>query len=135
MTDNYFISQNSETELTKLQLDGSLPKWLNGKLVRNGPAIFEAGSTQLRHWFDGYGMLHGFMIADGTVYYQSKLIQSPEYLNNKESRQGTLKTITWGTASDPCRSIFRRFFANFTASGSNTSVNVVQNRPPLLYDE
>jgi carotenoid cleavage dioxygenase-like enzyme len=44
MTDNYFISQNSETELTKLQVDGSLPKWLNGKPVRNGPAIFEAGS-------------------------------------------------------------------------------------------
>jgi beta,beta-carotene 9',10'-dioxygenase len=124
MTDNYFISQNSETERTKLQVDGSLPKWLTGKLVRNGPAIFEAGSTKLRHWFDGYGMLHGFMIADGTVYYQSKLIQSPEYLNNKDPGS-TLKTITWGTASDPCRSIFRRFFASFTA-GSNTAVNVVQ---------
>ncbi len=41
-------------------------------------------------------MLHGFMITDGTVYYQSKLIQSPEYLNNKDPGK-TLKTITWGT--------------------------------------
>ena len=69
-------------------------------------------------------MLHGFMITDGTVYYQSKLIQSQEYLNNKEPGK-KLEKITWGTASDPCRSIIRRFFANF-ASGSNTSVSVVK---------
>jgi carotenoid cleavage dioxygenase-like enzyme len=55
MADHYFISQNSETELTKVQVDGSLPTWLNGKPVRNGPAIFEAGSTKLRHWFVGFG--------------------------------------------------------------------------------
>ena len=85
MVDNYYISQKSETELTKLNIDGALPNWLNGKLVRNGPALFEAGSTKLRHWFDGYGMLHGFMIANGTIYYQSKFTQSEEYLNSKEA--------------------------------------------------
>src|SRR5271163_2418896 len=58
MLDNYYTSQNLETELTKLEVDGSLPAWLCGKLVRNGPALFEAGDTKLRHWFDGYGMLH-----------------------------------------------------------------------------
>ncbi|MEK7152768.1 MAG: carotenoid oxygenase family protein, partial [Patescibacteria group bacterium] len=125
MDDNYYTSQESETELTKLEVDGSLPKWLHGKLVRNGPALFEAGNTKLRHWFDGYGMLHGFTLADGTAYYQSKFIQSQEYLNSKESGK-VQKTITWGTASDPCRSIFRRFFATFSALSSNTPVNVVQ---------
>lgn len=125
MADNYYNSQNSETELTKLKVEGALPKWLNGKLVRNGPALFEAGNTKLRHWFDGYGMLHGFMITNGTVYYQSKFIKSQEYLNNKEPGKG-LTTITWGTASDPCRSIFRRFFASFSAVPSNTTVNVIK---------
>ena len=125
MDDNYYTSQNSETELTKLEVDGSLPKWLHGKLVRNGPALFEAGNTKLCHWFDGYGMLHGFTLADGMAYYQSKFIQSQEYLNSKESGK-VEKTITWGTASDPCRSIFRRFFATFSAVSSNTPVNVVK---------
>jgi beta,beta-carotene 9',10'-dioxygenase len=119
MVDNYFASQNSETELTKLNVDGSLPTWLSGKLVRNGPAVFEAGKTKLRHWFDGYGMLHGFLIADGTIYYQSKFIKSEEYLNARESGK-VQNTITWGTASDPCRSIFRRFFGTFTAASSNS---------------
>lgn len=125
MTDNYFTSQNSETELTKLKVDGSLPTWLSGKLVRNGPALFEAGNTKLRHWFDGYGVLHGFMITDGTIYYQSKFIQSEEYLNSKESGK-VQNTSTWGTASDPCRSIFRRFFGTFSARSSNTPVSVVK---------
>jgi beta,beta-carotene 9',10'-dioxygenase len=125
MLDNYYTSQNSETELTKLEVDGSLPAWLCGKLVRNGPALFEAGDTKLRHWFDGYGMLHGFTITGGTVFYQSKFIRSEEYLNSKESGK-VQNTLTWGTASDPCRSIFRRFFATFTAAASNTSVSVAK---------
>lgn len=122
--DNYYISQPNETELTKLEIEGALPKWLQGKLVRNGPALFEVGKTSLRHWFDGFGMLHGFTVSDGKAYYQSKFIESPEYLN--DHAKGKVQTVTWGTASDPCRSIFRRFFANFSAVPSNTPVNVVK---------
>ncbi len=121
--DNYFTSQTSEAELTKLEVEGMLPTWLSGKLVRNGPALFEAGNTKLGHWFDGYGMLHGFMITNSTIYYQSKFTQSEEYLNSKESGK-VENTITWGTPSDPCRSIFRRFSATFTAGSSNTPVSL-----------
>ncbi|HKU18011.1 MAG TPA: carotenoid oxygenase family protein [Candidatus Saccharimonadales bacterium] len=124
MLDNYYASQPSETELTKLEVKGTLPKWLQGKLVRNGPALFEVGKTSLQHWFDGFGMLHGFTISNGEVYYQSKFIESPEYMNDQA--KGKVETVTWGTASDPCRSIFRRFFANFSAVPSNTPVNVVK---------
>ncbi|MFQ6275025.1 carotenoid oxygenase family protein [Coxiella burnetii] len=28
--------------------------------MRNGPAKFEAGNKKLRHWFDGFAMLHQF---------------------------------------------------------------------------
>ncbi|WP_284700061.1 carotenoid oxygenase family protein [Coxiella burnetii] len=29
-------------------------------MIRNGPAKFEAGNKKLRHWFDGFAMLHQF---------------------------------------------------------------------------
>ena len=112
------------TEMTKLQTKGSVPDWIAGKLVRNGPALFHLDSQKLRHWFDGYGMLHGFLIQNGEVYYQSKYIESDEYLNARSS--GKVPTVAWGTASDPCRSLFRRFQANFSARPDNTNVNVLK---------
>jgi beta,beta-carotene 9',10'-dioxygenase len=119
-----FMNVPAEYELTKLTGTGSVPKWLSGKLVRNGPALFDLEKQNLKHWFDGYGMLHGFFIRGGEVYYQSKYIQSQEYLRATSS--GTVQTVAWGTASDPCRSIFRRFMSNFSAMPNNTNVNVVK---------
>jgi carotenoid cleavage dioxygenase-like enzyme len=122
--DTYLSSRYKETELTKLDVQGELPMWLRGKLVRNGPALYEAGKQQLRHWFDGFGMLHGFTIEEGNVFYQSKFINSPEYV--EDQKEGAVKTVTWGTPADPCRSIFRRFFANFKATPTNTPVSVIK---------
>ena len=125
MKNLYYTSQKQETELTKLRVIGEMPAWIRGKLIRNGPALFEVGNTKLRHWFDGYGLLHGFAFQNGEVYYHSKYIRSQEYLSAMST--GKLSGVaTWGTASDPCRSIFRRFFANFTNFPSNTQVNVVK---------
>lgn len=119
-----FTQAPANTELTKLTGKGKIPTWVQGKLVRNGPALFELESTSLKHWFDGYGMLHGFLFKDGEVYYQSKYIESDEYINATQS--GKVATVAWGTASDPCRSVFRRFMANFTAHPTNTNVNVIK---------
>ena len=44
---------------------GSLPDWLSGKLIRNGPGLFEIGDTKLNHWFDGMALLHSFTIKSG----------------------------------------------------------------------
>ncbi len=50
----YNKSQKTETELVKLEIIGEVPSWISGKLVRNGPAIFELGKTNFKHWFDGF---------------------------------------------------------------------------------
>jgi len=34
-------------------VEGTIPEWLSGTLVRNGPARFEAGDRRVNHWFDG----------------------------------------------------------------------------------
>lgn len=37
---------------------GSVPKWLNGTLLRNGPGKFKVGSQEFKHLFDGSALLH-----------------------------------------------------------------------------
>jgi carotenoid cleavage dioxygenase-like enzyme len=41
---------------------GTIPRWLNGSLYRNGPGMFEVGEHKFKHWFDGMSMLQRFQI-------------------------------------------------------------------------
>jgi beta-carotene 15,15'-monooxygenase len=64
-----------------LPLEGSLPDWLSGVLVRNGPGTFEAGDGTVDHWFDGLAMLHRIGVdgAADRVTYRSRFLRSDAY--------------------------------------------------------
>ncbi len=116
-----FTTQDQELSGVSLQVNGVLPAWLQGTLVRNGPAKFEVGTQRLRHWFDGLAMLHSFTIEAGYVQYANKFIDSPSYRYAQE--HGRLGYSEFAT--DPCRSIFKRVATLFWPEfGINTSVSV-----------
>ncbi|TKR25149.1 carotenoid oxygenase family protein [Natronomonas salsuginis] len=55
-----FHSLHEETA-TSLPVTGSLPAWLTGSLIRNGPGAFSFPTgTSVDHWFDGFAMLYRF---------------------------------------------------------------------------
>ena len=111
-----------ERELEELPVKGTLPEWLGGSLLRNGPARFTVGARAYRHWFDGLAMLHRFAIADGRVSYSNRFLESPAQQAAK--RDGK---IAYGEfATDPCRSIFKRVTTAFAPpqAGSNANVNL-----------
>ena len=60
-----FESLESEVRVDSLPLSGALPGWLQGSLVRTGPAKWEVGERTMNHWFDGLAMLHRFGFAGG----------------------------------------------------------------------
>lgn len=113
-----------EVVLDHLPVQGMMPSWLQGALVRNGPAKFEVGAQKYRHWFDGLGMLHRFAFQDGKVSYANKFLQSPDYREAQE--QGRITHA--GFATDPCRNIFARFFHLFSPDPGalNGNVNLTQ---------
>src|SRR4051812_17104840 len=74
-----FDSLDRETRVDRLPLEGRIPDWLHGSLVRTGPAKWEVGSQTMNHWFDGFAMLHRFGIADGEVSYASRFLQTKAY--------------------------------------------------------
>nr|XP_009005053.2 carotenoid-cleaving dioxygenase, mitochondrial isoform X1 [Callithrix jacchus]XP_054097534.1 carotenoid-cleaving dioxygenase, mitochondrial isoform X1 [Callithrix jacchus] len=107
---------------------GHFPKWLNGCLLRIGPGKFEFGKDKYNHWFDGMALLHQFRMAEGTVTYRSKFLQSDTYKAN--SAQNRIVISEFGTLAlpDPCKSVFERFLSRFEppAMTDNTNVNYVQ---------
>jgi beta,beta-carotene 9',10'-dioxygenase len=127
-----FSTLEQETVIDELALSGALPSWLNGSLLRTGPAKFEVGGTaaggggqQMRHWFDGLAMLHRFTVQDGKVSYGNRYLHSRNYRTAKE--QGHM--VYGEFATDPCRSLFKRvqtLFAPGKALPDNANVNVTR---------
>src|SRR5680860_1047802 len=64
-----FRSLTRETpEPISLAVQGELPTWLEGTLLRTGPSKFEVGMRTYNHWFDGLAMLHRFAFAGGRLH-------------------------------------------------------------------
>jgi len=60
----------------RLPVEGTVPSWLSGRLVRNGPGQFELGGERVTHWFDGLAMLRGYAFADGEVRYTNRFLRT-----------------------------------------------------------
>ena len=74
-----FETLEAEVDLDSLPVEGTIPEWLTGTLLRNGPAKFEVGERPLRHWFDGLAMLHRFSFAGGRVSYANRFLRTDAY--------------------------------------------------------
>lgn len=118
-----FRSLEREVSLDALPVDGNLPAWLTGTLIRTGPAKFEVGDRSLRHWFDGLAMLHKFSFRQGNVSYANRFLRSSAF----EQAQATGEVSRSEFATDPCRSIFKRVTSTFSPTPTdNCNVNLTR---------
>ena len=118
-----FESLDSERRVDELPVEGAMPAWLQGSLLRVGPARYEVGDRRVNHWFDGYSMLHRFDFTDGRVSYANKFLESRAYRAAKETGEISYSEF----ATDPCRSLFKRVQAFFSPKISdNANVNLTR---------
>jgi carotenoid cleavage dioxygenase-like enzyme len=115
-----FDPLEAETHVERLPVQGELPDWLAGALIRTGPAKWEVGERQMNHWFDGFAMLHRFSFAGGEVSYQNRFLETRAYRAAREKGRITYSEF----ATDPCRSLFQRVVAMFTAPKLTDNGNV-----------
>jgi len=121
-----FRTLEREVSACPLVIQGELPSWLYGSLLRTAPARFEVGSRELRHWFDGFAMLHAFELGDGAVRYSNRFLTSRSYSEAMEKGRLTRGEFM----SDPCRSLFGRIMAIFhrkVTDNANVNISVLAN--------
>lgn len=109
---SFFWRNGSETpEPLKADVSGSIPSWLQGTLLRNGPGLFSVGDTAYKHWFDGMALIHSFTFKDGDVFYKSKFLKSETFKKNTTANR--IIVTEFGTLAypDPCKSIFAKTFS------------------------
>jgi beta,beta-carotene 9',10'-dioxygenase len=118
-----FDSLQDETHLDNLPVTGELPRWLQGSLLRTGPAKWDLGDRSVNHWFDGLAMLHRFSFANGDVSYANRFLETKAYRAAKAS--GEIEYSEFAT--DPCRSLYQRVTSMFSPKlTDNANVNLAK---------
>ncbi|XP_071808797.1 carotenoid-cleaving dioxygenase, mitochondrial-like [Asterias amurensis] len=108
-------------------ITGTVPTWINGDLLRNGPGKFEVGKDTYNHLFDGLSLLTRFNISNGKVTYQSKFQRSNSYTKAMEHNRIVLSEFGTMAHPDPCLSLLGRFMARFKPQrefSDNCNVNL-----------
>jgi carotenoid cleavage dioxygenase len=73
-----FAPVTDEITATDLSVTGTLPDWLEGRYLRNGPNPTNA-DPETYHWFTGHGMVHGVHVRDGKAqWYRNRFVRSQE---------------------------------------------------------
>lgn len=90
--------------LDDVPVKGTIPDWINGTYIRNGPGSFHLKNRRLNHWFDGMGALHRFEIKNGKVNYSCNFIDCDSYRHVQNTGELGFSEF----ATDPCKSIFRK---------------------------
>uniref|UniRef100_A0A3Q1EZ80 Beta-carotene oxygenase 2b n=1 Tax=Acanthochromis polyacanthus TaxID=80966 RepID=A0A3Q1EZ80_9TELE len=106
------------------RISGTIPEWINGSFLRNGPGKFEIGDHKFNHWFDGMALLHQFQISNGQVTYKSRFLSSDSYQSNKEYNRITVSEFGTVTMPDPCKNVFQRFLSRFELPKPTDNANV-----------
>jgi beta,beta-carotene 9',10'-dioxygenase len=113
-----------EQQIGRLAIEGELPRWLAGSLLRTGPSKWDLGAQRVRHWFDGLAMLHRFSIHEGEVSYGNRFLRGEAFCATEQTGRLGFQEF----ASDPCRSLFRRLATLFVTPGlsDNGAVNITR---------
>lgn len=75
-----FYNQGQERVINSPEVIGNIPEWLDGNLIRTTSAKFDFKGSSYNHWFDGLCMLYSFSFDKGKARYQSKFLQSDDYI-------------------------------------------------------
>ncbi|XP_028320405.1 beta-carotene oxygenase 2b [Gouania willdenowi] len=117
-------SVEDKPEPISTNITGTIPQWINGNFLRNGPGKFEIGNQSFNHWFDGMALLHQFKISKGKVTYKSRFLSSSSYQSNKEHNRIAVSEFGTVTLPDPCKNFFQRFLSRFELPKPTDNANV-----------
>ncbi|KAK8773132.1 hypothetical protein V5799_012335 [Amblyomma americanum] len=107
-------------------LQGELPAWLKGRLLRNGPGTFSVGPDHYNHAFDGPALVRQFSIENGKVSYRNRFVQSQAYVRNRRANRIVVSEFGTLAHPDPCATVFERLASYFSPDTTdNTLVNVM----------
>ncbi|HJZ07572.1 MAG TPA: carotenoid oxygenase family protein, partial [Trebonia sp.] len=79
-----FAPVDQEVTVHDLKVTGSIPKDLDGRLLRVGPNPVDPENPVTYNWFTGNGMVHGVRIRDGKAeWYRNRFVRDDHVARSK----------------------------------------------------
>ncbi|MGE0621426.1 MAG: carotenoid oxygenase family protein [Pseudomonadales bacterium] len=78
---------DAEYDYLVTDVEGEIPKDLQGTFIRNGPGRQAIGGVPYGHWFDGDGMLSVFTLREGSVRFTNRYVRTPKYLRETAAQK------------------------------------------------
>ncbi|MBD2001124.1 carotenoid oxygenase family protein [Leptolyngbya sp. FACHB-541] len=135
-----FSAAHHEDETGPLPIQGAIPDWLRGSLIRTGPGTFEVGKQAYHHWFDGLAMLRKFSFENGKVSFVNRFLESQAYQEAKA--KGKISRSEFGTTArhslverirDPFPRLTDNATVNITVQGDRF-ISVTESPMPIVFD-
>jgi all-trans-8'-apo-beta-carotenal 15,15'-oxygenase len=82
-----YRSQPEEYDYWITDIEGSIPVDLEGTLFRNGPGLMEIFGHQLKHPFDGDGMVSSIAFRHGQAYYRNRYVRTAGYVAEQQAQK------------------------------------------------
>jgi all-trans-8'-apo-beta-carotenal 15,15'-oxygenase len=81
-----YESQPQECDYWIDDIEGTIPKGLQGTLFRNGPGLLDIHGIPLRHPFDGDGMITKIsFLPDGRAHFRNRYVRTEGYIQEREA--------------------------------------------------
>jgi carotenoid cleavage dioxygenase len=91
------------------EIEGEIPRELNGTLYRNGPSQRQLPPEgyEALHLFDGDALVHAFRFDDGKAHYTGKFVENESYLIEQEEGRYCMSSFRI-VAENPTDKVFLR---------------------------
>lgn len=101
-------------------VQGTLPDWLKGTLMRTAPAVYSLGEWKAGHWFDGLALIYAFEFGSSGSQFRQRLLESDVH---RALSSGDRSRASFDTAM--VRGFWNRLFHPIPTTTDNTNVNIV----------
>lgn len=139
-----FFNLKNEVERVPCKISGSIPSWLSGTLLRNGPALFSVDDKRVHSQFDGLAMVHAFEFFPKEVLYSNRFLRSKQYYVMSVEKSLNFS----GFAQDPCQKVFKNHLSQYIPKEmeeipnadvsiqdyADKMVALTENRIPVVFD-
>ena len=94
---SWFAEQREEVldDLLPLEVEGEIPKFIDGKLIRVGPSVLHTEKKNFTNFLDAFGRVTSWTLSGSTntAYFQSAIIKSLLW-NHSMNDQSIARHIT-----------------------------------------
>lgn len=88
-----FLPEFEEWEGRLECVAGAVPEFVRGTYYMNGPARFQSGEVQYRHWLDGDGMVSRLHFDANGIHFRNRYIRSTKFVNEREAGRALFRAF------------------------------------------